>query len=124
MDVHHDRSGEMRVDGTARVVLTRRVRAGSWPSCSAVLVEMFGRHGEQLGRDFASSQLAGYVRRPGYPPVPVIRLLNGQILRPKRGQGNSNIYRLTRLDDVLTDIDQKIADLQHRVATLLDAETT
>jgi len=45
-------------------------------------------------------------------------------LRPKRGQGDSNIYRLTGLDDVLTDIDHKIADLQHRVTTVLDAETT
>ena len=49
---------------------------------------------------------------------------HGQILRPKRGQGDSNICRLTGLDDVLTDIDHEIADLQHRVTTVLDAETT
>jgi len=73
MDVHDDRSGKSGWDsmGRADPPCTRRFLGRAirpfWSNCLAATES-------SSGRDFASSQLAGYVRRPGYPPVPVIRL--------------------------------------------------
>jgi len=73
MDGHDDRSGKSGWDsmGRADQPCTRRFLGRAirpfWSNCLAATES-------SSGRDFASSQLAGYVRRPGYPPVPVIRL--------------------------------------------------